>query len=359
MAKIISLFNHKGGVSKTTTAFNLGWALADLGKRVLLVDLDPQCNLTGLILGYAKLEDGLDTFYQSRENLTLSAVLDALIDGQQPEMIADNDHGSLFQTQNKNLALMPGSLDISEMDSQISLALKISAGVPVTRNLPSSLPRFIKRKAENEGFDYIILDLSPSVGGLNEVMLMSSDYFIVPTAPDFFCWQAVRSLSNHLKAWHSEIQNFKDQNQSKSAASIANTPLFLGTIQQRYRIRKKAPAKSFGKWIDAIKDAVDQTLIPCLEKFDCVIPRTEVQRVLAKYASELEPYDLAHISDFNSLIAISQNVSKPVFALTDEDLATVGKQFGWALKTMQDNRDNFAKTFDGFAKIIVALTSKI
>jgi len=52
MAKKIALFNHKGGVSKTTTAFNLGWALAANGRRVVLVDADPQCNLTGLILGY-------------------------------------------------------------------------------------------------------------------------------------------------------------------------------------------------------------------------------------------------------------------------------------------------------------------
>ena len=57
MAKQISLFNHKGGVSKTTTAFNLGWMLASKGKRVLLVDCDPQCNLTGMFLGFKGIED--------------------------------------------------------------------------------------------------------------------------------------------------------------------------------------------------------------------------------------------------------------------------------------------------------------
>lgn len=48
--KIISLFNHKGGVSKTTTTFNMGWMLANLGYKVLIVDADPQCNLTALAL---------------------------------------------------------------------------------------------------------------------------------------------------------------------------------------------------------------------------------------------------------------------------------------------------------------------
>ena len=61
MSKIICLFNHKGGVSKTTTAFNLGWMLASKGKKVTLADFDPQCNLTGMILGYKHTED-LDAF---------------------------------------------------------------------------------------------------------------------------------------------------------------------------------------------------------------------------------------------------------------------------------------------------------
>lgn len=56
MAKLICLFNHKGGVSKTTTAFNLGWMLARQGRRVLLVDCDPQCNLTGMVLGLEDVE---------------------------------------------------------------------------------------------------------------------------------------------------------------------------------------------------------------------------------------------------------------------------------------------------------------
>ena len=63
MAVIISLFNHKGGVSKTTTTFNLGWALAESGRKVLLVDGDPQCNLTGTVLGFEGQAD-FETFYK-------------------------------------------------------------------------------------------------------------------------------------------------------------------------------------------------------------------------------------------------------------------------------------------------------
>ena len=64
MVKIINLFNHKGGVSKTTTVFNLSWMLASLGKRVVMADVDPQCNLTGMVLGYQGVDD-LESTYKS------------------------------------------------------------------------------------------------------------------------------------------------------------------------------------------------------------------------------------------------------------------------------------------------------
>ena len=70
MHKSIALFNHKGGVSKTTTTFNLGWMLAEKGKRVVLVDTDPQCNLTGLILG-----EKLDDFYTDNPTRNIHAAL--------------------------------------------------------------------------------------------------------------------------------------------------------------------------------------------------------------------------------------------------------------------------------------------
>lgn len=62
--KVIALFNNKGGVSKTTTTFNLGWMLSLLGKKELIVDSDPQCNLTGLCINTTK-EGKLEKLYDS------------------------------------------------------------------------------------------------------------------------------------------------------------------------------------------------------------------------------------------------------------------------------------------------------
>jgi chromosome partitioning protein len=360
MTKTICLFNHKGGVSKTTTAFNLGWALAEQGKRVLLVDLDSQCNLTGLVMGYNAMDESkMDAFYASRSNLTMKQVVDAVIEGLSPERFIEQEKGDLLKTKHKNLSLLPGHLDVADLDSQISISLKIASGVPATRNIPGNLPKMLQTVAErrsgSEAIDYTIYDLSPNVGGLNEVVLMSSDYFIVPTSPDYFCLQAVDSLEKNITKWHTEIQQFKKVNGSASASSIHNQPQLLGAIQQRYRPRNERPAKSFQKWMDDIRERIKSVLVPSLAEIGCVVEKTKIEQVLK--GTDLEPYDLANIPDFNSLMAISQQLEKPAFALTDEEIKNTGKVFGHAESTMLESRSTFKQVFTELAERVLALTS--
>ena len=358
MAKSICLFNHKGGVSKTTTSFNLAWVLADQGKRVLMVDLDSQCNLTGLVLGYNAIEEEhMDKFYASRDNLTMKPIVDALINGISPSQFMQQDTGKIFPTKHQNLMLLPGHLDVVDLDSQINVSLKIASGVPVTRNIPGNLPKMLQEIARKVNADYVIYDLSPNVGGLNEVILMSSNYFVVPTSPDYFCLQSISSLEKNITKWHREIKRFKEDNEFDDRSfPIANKPQFLGAIQQRYRPRNESPAKSFQSWIDAIRNSINGTLVPSLEKIGCVVSRREIDFVLQ--GTGLSSYDLAHVPDFNSLIAISQKLSKPIFALTDQEIKAIGKVFGHAERTMQESRNKFDEVFTGLGKRIIQLTSE-
>ena len=109
MAKVISLFNHKGGVSKTTTVFHLGWKMASLGKKVLIVDADPQCNLTGLTLGLGNY-DALFKFYDSKQNTDIfnSLVQVFAINSN----IASNplSQTSVTQTNNPNMYILAGNI---------------------------------------------------------------------------------------------------------------------------------------------------------------------------------------------------------------------------------------------------------
>jgi len=357
MTKSIALFNHKGGVSKTTTAFNLGWGLAERGNKVLVVDLDPQCNLTGLILEQAAIDDEkMEGFYSSRDNLTMRPIVEASIKGINADMFVKGESGKIFPTRNPNLYLLPGHLSLSDLDSQISISLKIAVGVPATQDVPGALPKIIQLLAQNQEIDYVLYDLSPSVGGLNEVILMSSDSFIVPTSPDYFCLQAIGSLEKTVLKWQKEINIFvKGNGFSMSNFPIKNHPKFLGAIQQRYRPRHEKPAKSFQLWIDRIRETINERFVPSLRNIDCLVSEEKMNNVLT--GTGLQPYDLAHVSDFNSLIAISQQVSKPVFSLTDEEIADVGKVFGHAETTMIKSRDSFKTVFEALSERVERLTA--
>jgi chromosome partitioning protein len=344
MPIVISLFNHKGGVSKTTTTFNLGWALANAGKKVLLVDSDPQCNLTGTVLGFNQQLD-FQAFYEEYPSSNLSSCLKPAFQGMQTplktaEIIPVNGTAN-------NLFLLAGHLDLSESEAQLAIAIQTGGAIPALTNLPGSLRYLLKITAEQNEIDIVLIDMSPSVGALNHCLLMGSDYFIVPTFPDYFCDQAIISLSRVIPRWNDSIGFFRN---SKLTYPLPNTPpKFLGIISQRYRPRSGNAAVSFQNWITQIKNTVDNKLVPALEDIQMTISKEDFN---ASNPADT-PYNLVNIPDFNSLIAQSQKHNVPVFALTDEQI----EQSGNVLKTMRDNRDNFDKIFKQLANTVINLTN--
>ncbi len=342
--KIISLFNHKGGVSKTTTAFNLGWMLAEKGHKTLIVDADPQCNLTALVLDYNAVED-IEEFYSKNIGCDLSTGLDPVMSGS----ISGLTPGKPIQTSNENLFLYCGNLALSEIETQVSVALTTSGAIPAIRNIPGSIGELLRLTGSELNSEYIIIDMSPSVGALNECLLMSSDYFIIPTSPDFFCAQAIKSLSNVIPRWNKEIETFRDD--SIDYKIPKEPPKFLGFISQRYRPRSGAPAKSFQRWINVIKESVKSELIPVLDPIEMTVSNEDFQENI----SGDEPFNLANVADFNSLIAQSQKHNVPIFALTDSQI----EQGGVILDNMKESRDNFREIFSTLADEIHSLTEKV
>ena len=206
MSTLISLFNHKGGVSKTTTTFNLGWAMAGRGKRVLIVDGDPQCNLTGTVLGFHGIND-LATFYNDNPQSNISDCLDPIFQGSGERLAPAN----LAKTPHENMLLLPGNIALAENETQIAVALSASSAIPALQNIPGAPCALLRKTAEKRDIDVVIVDMSPSVGALNQCLLMGSDYFIVPTSPDYYCNQAIISLSRVVPRWHNEINAFRNR----------------------------------------------------------------------------------------------------------------------------------------------------
>ena len=170
MAKQIALFNHKGGVSKTTTAFNLGWMLASKGKSVILVDADPQCNLTGIVLGYKGLTD-LENFYEKENDKNIRSGLAPAFESQ-PKPIEAVE--CIPVERQDGLFLLPGHIRLSEYEVTLGIAQELSGSIQTLQNLPGSICYLLQKTAEKLNADYMLIDMNPSLSSINQNLLMTS-----------------------------------------------------------------------------------------------------------------------------------------------------------------------------------------
>ncbi|AFY70509.1 Cobyrinic acid ac-diamide synthase [Thalassoporum mexicanum PCC 7367] len=347
MAQKIALFNHKGGVSKTTTTFNLGWMLASKGKRVILVDTDPQCNLTGMALGEATEDDEerIESIYNTHSNIKtgLAPAFES-----QPRAIEAVD---CIQVNNQDgLFLLPGHVGFAEYEVTLGIAQELSGSVQTLKNVPGSISDLLEKTARKFDADYLLIDMSPSLGAINQNLLMTSDFFIVPTTADFFSVMAIDSLASVLPKWHawakaaSSLPIYKNANYPFPEVTLK----FLGTIIQNYRIIRGKETVAFEKWIQKIEGDVSSKLVPEFRKMDMMLPE-------AVYgAQEIgETFCLTKISNFNSLIALSQEHQTPIYDLTPKQL----KQGGKVLSTSQKKQEEFRQVFNDLAEKIIGLTS--
>ncbi|MEG3905352.1 ParA family protein [Microcoleus sp. B4-C5] len=337
MVQKIALFNHKGGVSKTTTTFNLGWMLATKGKKVIIVDADPQCNLTGMVLGFSTKEE-LEGLYQKNQNIK-SGLAPAF--ESRPKLIEAVD--CLPVEGCDGLFLLPGHVGLAEYEVTLGIAQELSGSIQALQNLPGSISYLLQKTADKFNADYILIDMSPSLSSINQNLLMTSDFFILPTSPDFFSVMAIDSLATILPKWYAWAQKASEMRILQDAAYPFPkvTPRFLGTVVQNYRIIRQEPAAAFQKWINAIEEAVSTRLVPSLQ-----INNMLLNNQMYNSQGIGSDFCLAKISDFNSLIAKSQEHQTPVFALTSEQIEQSGIVLTDALKAQKPFREAFSKLAD-------------
>ena len=339
-SKIISLYCHKGGVSKTTTTFNLGWKLAQLGKKVILIDADPQCNLTAMMLGFNEISD-LDKFYDSVGTGDIYSDTKNFFFGDQPLPSSLK----LTKTKQENLSIVAGNLSLGDIEPQLELGLKISQAAGRLAALPGALSKIIRETATGNVADYVLIDTAPSVGALNKCLVMGADYLIIPTAPDFYSKQAIHSMGLSFNTWWKETSLFRNGSAIDGTGSCTfpiDPPKLLGYIVQNYRPRNGHPSKSFTKWIEEIAEAVSNMLCPNIKEIGMIDGNIK----------DTDDWCLAKFSDFNSLIALSQQYAKPIYALDDSDIGTTGHVF----KNQQKSRNAFNKQFENLAQLVIRKT---
>lgn len=346
MAKIVSLFNHKGGVSKTTTAFNLGWMMARKGAKVMLADFDPQCNLTGMVMGFEGVDDLEATYVESPPNNVRDALSPAF--EAKPKQIEAAQ--CIAVKGNPNLHLLAGHIGLSEYETTLGVAQELTGSLLPLRNLPGSLRYLLDETAGKLEADYVLVDMSPSLGPLNQNLFTTSDYFLVPLHPDYFSSMALSSLARTLPRWKS----WADTAYGMDVLAKADYPFpkphvqFIGSIVQKYRPRLGKASKAFQKWIDQLESGMQSKLVPALQGAGMLDPIAFKQKV------GLDPWKaIMEVADFNSLIALSQDFQVPVYELNA--LQTGQQGAVWA--QTQESMKTFEKAFTLFAERVFALTA--
>jgi cellulose biosynthesis protein BcsQ len=341
----IALFNNKGGVSKTTTCFNLGWMLAEQGKRVIMVDADPQCNLTGMVLDLSG-EDALEDFYKANPGRNLKDALEPAFKSR-PVPLRAVDCVEVYRR--PGLFLVPGHVALAEDETSLGIAQQLSESLQGLRNLPGSFSHLFDITAEKYDADIILLDLSPGLGSINQNLVATADYFMVPCSPDVFSVMAIDSLARVVPRWTDWARRASDLEVLSEADYPFPSPdlKFLGVLVQRFRLKSGKPTRAFQAYFDKLNAAVDDTLVPALGKASLMLGADSyIQSGMDNH------YVLAEISDFNTLIAHSQQKRKPVFSLTQEDVGRQGRLWG----NTEASIANFRKTFEELASRVCKLT---
>lgn len=311
--KKISIFNHKGGVSKTTTAFNLGWMLAKKGKKVLLVDADSQCNLTLYAIGQYEYEK----HYEANDINNIKDALEPAFKAR-PKLIDAVKCATVRK--NPNLFLLPGHLDLTEYEVSLGVSFQLSNALGTLKNLPGAFSYLIEKTANLCGAEYAIVDLNPSLSAINQDLFISSDYFLVPTSPDLFSFMAVKSLSRILPSWEKWAKTARPIFADAEYPLPCNTPKFLGYTINDFNLSKGKPSYSFKVIMNKISTCVREELVPNLDNEGMLLDKKrylEAASLNDKLLSQrkIDDYCIGEISNFNKLIALSNKLGIPIYEL--------------------------------------------
>jgi len=346
MAKKIAFFNHKGGVSKTTNVFHFGWMLAELGHTVVLVDADPQCNLTGLVLSEGSFE-AFEHHYIEHPEQNLKAALSPVFDGALTPLKAASP---LKVPGRDGLFLLPGHLALSEYEITLTLAHELSGSVHALKNVPGASTHLLDLTADAVEADFVLIDLNPSLSAINQNFFLSADGYVIPNSPDYFSQMAIHSLARVLPLWSTWLDKAIDHPalQDASYKMLARKPKYLGCVVQNFRLRGGNPTQGFQQQIDRLFTAIDDSLVPALRQADLAFEDGVYEGILGE---EKRGYCLGLVPDFNTLVTSSHLGSTPVFALSDEQLGTAGS----VLEQNQAKRQEFHGLYQTAASRIIQL----
>jgi len=318
--KIISFFNNKGGVGKTTLVYHLAYMFAELGKKVIVVDLDPQSNLTSMFLN----DDRIEEIWGKGDEGTLLDAMKPLLEG------TGDIRRPFLERVRENILLIAGNLGLSGIEDELSLQWNGCLGSNLSAQSRSfrvvtAFYRIAKMAGKETNADLVLFDVGPNLGALNRCALIATDCVVIPMGADLFSLQGLTNLGPTLKNWR------RDWNVRLSVAptEISNdlpegTMNPIGYVVMQHGIKEGRPVKSYLKWANRIPGEYRESIAGQKSR--------DFEKV------EDDKFCLALLKHYHSLMPMAMEARKPIFLLKPADGA-IGAHVQAVNKSYDDFRN--------------------
>jgi cellulose biosynthesis protein BcsQ len=326
----VAFFNNKGGVGKTTLACNFAAYKASLGESVLILDLDPQCNSTQLVLD----DDQWESVYEDRQKSEQKTVMGLLRHFRAGESTLDAESAwNVLESERFGVHVLPGHPSLSIFEDLLSDAWGAMKGGEPAGARKSMWLRTL-RDEYADAYDLIVVDVSPSLGAINRGALVGSDTFVTPMAPDLFSLYALDNISTWFERWLSEYAHGRGQAQAELESIgydlVLPDPLPIRHGFVGYTVQQYVSRSSGGE--------IRQT--EAYEQHRREIPeRARALSELSGFAGEI---DLGTVPNMFSMIPLAQSCHAPISDLTKED-GLRGAQFSQQQRYVEQLQRVFAK----------------
>jgi len=303
---VLTFFNNKGGVGKTSLVYHLAWILSQTGHRVLACDLDPQANLSAGFLNEEILEhlwDGND----GDQGATIFKCVAPLLE------VGDLLRPAL-QDITSELKLIPGDLALSGFEDTLSGEWPDALGSSNLYRPFRILTSFwtvMQWGAQDMNANVILADVGPNLGAINRSALIATDRVVVPLGADLFSLQGLRNLGPTLESWRGDWGRRKENWPSPSFPLPDGKMAPLGYIVQQHSVRLSRPVRAYDRWVNRMPRAYAEDL---LDQESGPFPRSP----------EDDDHCLATVKHYRSLVPMAQESRKPIFDLTAADGAIGG-----------------------------------
>jgi cellulose biosynthesis protein BcsQ len=290
----IAFFNNKGGVGKTSLVYHTAWMFAELGHRVLAVDLDPQSNLSIMALD----EDRLEALWPDDDHpQTLHGAVAPLFGG-------TGDVGPAhIELLANGLGLLVGDLALSRIEDDLSTEWpRCLEGRERAFRVTTAFWRVIRGAAQQHGADLVLIDVGPNLGAINRAALVTSSHVVVPVAPDLFSLQGLKNLGPTLHQWRETWR----QALSRAPAALGEMPNGemspVGYVLMQHAERLGRPTKAYANW-------------------QARLPGGYRESVLRQTGGGSTPdaNQIQRIKHYRSLMPMAMEARKPMFDLTSAD----------------------------------------